>query len=108
MSPTRTIGAPTRRSSRMSSPSSTPSRSGSSDGQRRAMSRAEPIIRPSGDDDVAAIAAIYGRHVLHGVASFEEVPPPAEEIGSRRAAILAHGLPYLVAERDGRVVGYCY
>ena len=56
-------------------------------------------IRPSRDDDVAAIAAIYGHHVLHGVASFEEVPPPAEEIGRRRGAILARGLPYLVAER---------
>ena len=72
------------------------------------MSDAAPIIRLSRDEDVAAIAAIYGHHVLHGVASFEEVPPPAEEIGRRRAAILAHGLPYLVAERGGRVVGYCY
>jgi len=77
------------------------------------MSEAAPIIRPSRDADVAAIAAIYGHHVLHGVASFEEVPPPAEEIGRRREAILSHGLPYLVAEsveengRD-RVVGYCY
>jgi len=66
------------------------------------------LIRPSRDADVAAIAAIYGHHVLHGVASFEEVPPPPEEIGRRRAAILAERLPYLVAERDGRVVGYCY
>jgi L-amino acid N-acyltransferase YncA len=72
------------------------------------MSDAAPIIRPSRDDDVAAIAAIYGHHVLHGLASFEEVPPPVEEIGRRRAAILTHGLPYLVAERQGRVVGYCY
>jgi len=38
----------------------------------------------------------------------EEVPPPAEEIAGRRAAILEHGLPYLVAERGGRVVGYSY
>lgn len=72
------------------------------------MSDAAPIIRPSRDEDVAAIAAIYGHHVLHGLASFEEVPPPIEEIARRRAAILAHGLPYLVAERQGRVVGYCY
>jgi phosphinothricin acetyltransferase len=72
-----------------------------------------PTIRPSRDEDVAAIAAIYGHHVLHGLASFEEVPPPAAEIGRRRGEILARGLPYLVAERaDGksgsRVVGYCY
>ncbi len=72
-----------------------------------------PIIRPSRDDDVAAIAAIYGYHVLHGVASFEEVPPAVEEIARRRGEIVARGLPYLVAERANgtdrpRVVGYCY
>jgi phosphinothricin acetyltransferase len=67
-----------------------------------------PAIRPSRDDDVAAIAAIYAHHVLHGVASFEEEPPDVAEMAGRRAAILAQGLPYLVAERGGRVVGYCY
>src|SRR6266699_2383751 len=71
------------------------------------------LIRPSRDDDVAAIAAIYGYHVLHGVASFEEVPPAVEEIARRRGEIVARGLPYLVAERAngtdrGRVVGFCY
>jgi L-amino acid N-acyltransferase YncA len=72
------------------------------------MSGDVPIIRPSRDDDIVAIAAIYGHHVLHGVASFEEVPPPVEEMARRRAAIIERGLPYLVAEADGRVLGYCY
>jgi len=74
------------------------------------MSDGVPIIRDSRDEDVAAIGAIYGHHVLHGLASFEEVPPPIEEIALRRADILARGLPYLVAERPdkGRVIGYCY
>ena len=49
-----------------------------------------------------------GYHVLHGLASFEEVPPDAEEIAPRRHEILSRGLPYLVAERSGRVLGYCY
>ncbi len=71
------------------------------------MSGDAPIIRPSRDDDVAAIAAIYGYHVVHGVASFEEVPPAVEEVARRRGEIVARGLPYLVAERDGRVVGFC-
>lgn len=65
-------------------------------------------VRPSRDVDVAAIAAIYAHHVLHGVGSFEEIPPSVEEIGRRRGEIIARGLPYLVAEREGRVVGYCY
>ena len=66
------------------------------------------LIRPSRDDDVAAIAAIYGHHVLHGIASFEEAAPSEAEMARRRAEILARDLPYFVAERDGRVVGYCY
>jgi phosphinothricin acetyltransferase len=78
-----------------------------------ALTRAAPIIRPSREDDVAAIAAIYGYHVLHGLASFEEVPPAIDEIAGRRREIVGRGLPYLVAERadgpsGGRVVGYCY
>jgi phosphinothricin acetyltransferase len=65
-------------------------------------------IRSSRDDDIAEIAAIYRHHVLHGVASFEDMPPDEEEVARRRRDILALKLPYLVAERSGRVVGYCY
>jgi len=72
------------------------------------MSGADYTIRPSRDDDVPAITAIYEHHVLNGVASFEEVAPDQQEIARRRSEIVARGLPYLVAERDGRVVGYCY
>ena len=69
---------------------------------------AQPTIRPSREEDIAAIAAIYAHHVAHGVASFEEAPPSPGEMGRRRDEILSRGLPYLVAERGGRVVGYCY
>src|SRR5260370_2020431 len=72
------------------------------------MSGADYTIRPSRDADVPAITAIYGYHVLHGVASFEEVPPDAAEIARRRGEIVRRGLPYLVAERAERVIGYCY
>jgi L-amino acid N-acyltransferase YncA len=66
------------------------------------------IIRPSRDDDIAAIAAIYGHHVLHGVASFEDVPPGEAEMARRRADVVGRGFPHLVAERAGKVLGYCY
>jgi len=72
------------------------------------MSGADYTIRPSRDADVPAITAIYGYHVLHGVASFEEVQPDAVEIARRRDEIVKRGLPYLVAERDKRLIGYCY
>lgn len=67
-----------------------------------------PIIRPSLPADVPAIAAIYSHHVLNGTASFEEKAPDAAEMARRRDAILSHGLPYIVAEIDGAVVGYAY
>lgn len=66
------------------------------------------IIRPSEDRDIPAIAAIYGHHVKHGFGSFEETPPDTAEMARRRSDVLAKDFPYLVAELDGRVVGYAY
>ena len=68
----------------------------------------EVAVRDAAEADMAQVRAIYSHHVLHGLATFEEVPPPVEEMIGRRAAVLAAGLPYLVAELDGRVVGYAY
>lgn len=66
-------------------------------------------VRPSTADDLGAITAIYGHHVLHGTASFETEPPREEEMRRRRTDILARGLPHLVAEDgDGTVLGYAY
>ena len=66
------------------------------------------IVRQSRDTDIARIAAIYAHHVRHGTASFEETPPDAAEIAKRRLDILAKGFPYLVAEAEGKMLGYCY
>jgi phosphinothricin acetyltransferase len=66
------------------------------------------ILRDAIEDDLAAIQAIYAHYVLHGRATFEESPPSVAELRTRRAAVLALGLPYLVAERDGIVLGYSY
>jgi L-amino acid N-acyltransferase YncA len=66
------------------------------------------VIRPLADRDLPAVQAIYAHHVLHGLASFEEEPPSIEEIGARWKKVLELGLPYLVAELEGGVVGYSY
>jgi phosphinothricin acetyltransferase len=66
------------------------------------------IVRASSEEDVARCAEIYRHHVLHGTASFELEPPSLEEMKKRRAAVLDLGLPHLVAERGGRVLGYAY
>jgi phosphinothricin acetyltransferase len=68
-----------------------------------------PLVRPSAEADLPAIAAIYRHHVTTGLASFEEQPPDLAELGRRREAVLAAGLPWLVAERaGGGLVGYAY
>jgi len=66
------------------------------------------IIRGAESRDAAALAAIYGHHVLHGLGTFEEDAPAEDEMDRRRVAIANHGLPYLVAEAEGRVLGYAY
>ncbi len=65
-------------------------------------------IRPSRDEDVAAITAIYAHHVLHGTGTFETEPPTPADMAARRADVLAKNLPYLVAEQDGEVLGFAY
>ncbi len=65
-------------------------------------------VRDSKETDMPQIARIYAYHVLHGSASFEEAPPSATELTARRVDVLRHGLPYLVAEYGGAVVGYSY
>lgn len=66
------------------------------------------VVRDTEEADIAAIQSIYSHHVLTGLASFEETPPSVAEMLARRRAVLALGLPYLAAERGGRVVGYSY
>lgn|SRR6185312_1010129 len=66
------------------------------------------VVRDAMPADLPIIQSIYAHHVLHGLASFEEVPPDAAEIERRYQEIVARGLPYVVAECDGRVAGYAY
>ncbi|WP_426139865.1 GNAT family N-acetyltransferase [Pseudomonas sp. DWP3-1-2] len=66
------------------------------------------ILRPAREDDMPAVQAIYAKHVLTGLASFELQPPSLEEMLRRRADVLAGNLPYRVAELAGNIVGYGY
>ena len=72
------------------------------------MSESPITIRPSSAADVPAITAIYGWNVLHGTGTFELDPPDAAEMARRREDVLGKGLPWLVAERAGEVLGYAY
>ena len=65
-------------------------------------------IRPSTDEDLPAIQAIYAQAVLEGTGTFETEVPGVDEMGRRRAEVLGRQLPWLVAERDGALLGYAY
>lgn len=67
-----------------------------------------PLIRPSREEDLPAIAAIYAHHVLHGTGTFETEAPSIADMTIRRGDVLSKGLPYLVAEEAGTVVGFAY
>ncbi|HEX9395778.1 MAG TPA: GNAT family N-acetyltransferase [Burkholderiales bacterium] len=65
-------------------------------------------LRPAAAADFPAIQAIYSHHVIHGLASFEEVPPALEEMRRRHADCAAASLPWLVADIGASVAGYGY
>ena len=66
------------------------------------------LVRPAALQDLPAIQAIYAYHVLNGLASFEEEAPPLEEMRRRYEDVTRQGLPYLVVEDKGEVLGYGY
>ncbi len=67
-----------------------------------------PAVRSCARKDLAAVRAIYALEVREGTASFELEPPSLAEMSARLAAIESAGLPYVVAELDGRTAGFAY
>lgn len=65
------------------------------------------LVRPAHAHDAAALAEIYAPSVLQRPTSFELKAPDADEMAARLARVNATW-PWLVAELDGLVVGYCY
>ena len=65
-------------------------------------------VRSARDADISAICAIYAHHVLGGTGSFEETAPDTDEMATRFRSVVGNGLPYLVAENGGAVLGFAY
>lgn len=65
------------------------------------------LIRPVQVDDAEAIRAIYAPFVEETTVSFEETPPDLAEM-ARRIETIARDYPFLVATREGAVIGYAY
>lgn len=67
----------------------------------------EVRVRLARIEDAPALAAIYEPYVLETAITFEYMPPTAEEFAERMRKTMEF-YPYLVAECDGRPVGYAY
>ena len=64
-------------------------------------------IRFAEELDAAAIQAIYAPYCESSAVSFETKAPSVEEIGQRIRKI-SDQFPWIVGERDRRVIGYAY
>ncbi|MGX5843255.1 N-acetyltransferase family protein [Mesorhizobium sp. ArgA1] len=65
-------------------------------------------LRGALEVDLDRITEIYADAVTHGTASYELEPPSRAEMGARFDSLTGGGFPYLVAEKDGAVLGYAY
>jgi phosphinothricin acetyltransferase len=72
------------------------------------MDRAPVTVRAVAAEDAEAIATIYNYYVTNTIVTFEEEPVAAAEIGRRVEAVRESSLPWLIAEQEGRVLGYAY
>ncbi len=68
---------------------------------------ASAVIRLATERDAEQIAAIYAPNVTDTIISFEFEPPTADEM-RRRIEVTLQRYPWLVCERQGRVLGYAY
>jgi L-amino acid N-acyltransferase YncA len=66
-----------------------------------------PFIRLATEHDAKQIAAIYAPNVTDTVISFEFEPPSVDEM-RQRIEVTLQRYPWLVCERQGRLLGYAY
>ena len=66
------------------------------------------MIRSAQPNDAGRIAEIYNYYVTQSAVTFEESEVTAAEMKCRIDEVLAVGLPFLVVESGGEVVGYAH
>ena len=66
------------------------------------------MIRQAEKSDAAKIAEIYNYYVINTYITFEVDPVAEKEMSHRILECYENGLPWLVAEHEGEVVGYSY
>lgn len=66
------------------------------------------MIRPASTSDASGITNIYNHYIRESTVTFEEEEISSDELLSRMQKAEASGLPLLIAEDNGNLVGYAY
>jgi phosphinothricin acetyltransferase len=66
------------------------------------------MIRRAKSYDAGSLAGIYNYYISNTIVTFEEDIISAEEMNKRIQETESTGLPWLVAERNGEIIGYAY
>ena len=66
------------------------------------------VIRPATIADAAPVAGVYNHYVRETSVTFEEEEVSPSEIARRIQEVGSASLPWLIAERDAKTVGYAY
>ena len=66
------------------------------------------VLRPVTVTDLDAVSEIFAWYVQHTVTTFEETPRCLREWAEIRTLLNDLGLPFLVAEEEGKLAGYAY
>jgi phosphinothricin acetyltransferase len=65
-------------------------------------------IRTATPEDLAGVARVFAHYVAESVSTFEEVPPTVDTWRRRLDDLAERGLPFLVADAGGDVIGFAY
>jgi L-amino acid N-acyltransferase YncA len=65
-------------------------------------------FRPANVADAEVLAEIYNHYISTSTVTFDLVPWSAVDMEHKIESVAALGMPFIVAERDGDVIGYAY
>lgn len=66
------------------------------------------VFRPVTDGDVAAVLDIYNHYIQTSNVTFDLDPWSAEDMAHKIHTVAELGMPFIVAEHEGDIVGYGY
>ncbi|WP_223669565.1 arsinothricin resistance N-acetyltransferase ArsN1 family B [Kangiella shandongensis] len=66
------------------------------------------MIRNASPEDASIIANIYNYYIQNTIVTFETEQVPPSDIAARIQDTIQQGLPYLVYEENGHIIGYAY